>query len=288
MSELIFGCGYLGRRLASVRLKDNRQLFGVVSTVASMDDLCGLGIAPLQADLDQATLPNLPLQDSTIFYFIPPPKSGDIDSRVRRLIEEFEHQGQPRRIVYLSTTGVYGDCNGEWVTEERPVKPVAPRAKRRWDAERSFRAWHTRTGRELVILRVAGIYGPGKLPLERLRKGLPLVRAEESPWTNRVHIDDLVQICVAAMDKGTDGEVYNVSDGSPGTMIDYFSQIALLAGLPPPPAIPLAQAEHDLSAGMLSYMRESRRLDNSKIKQELGVTLLYPSINSGLPACFGK
>lgn len=271
-----------------MRLKDNRQLFGVVRTIASMADLSGLGIAPLQADLDHATLPNLPLQDSTIFYFMPPPKSGDIDSRVRRLIDEFEHQGQPRRVVYLSTTGVYGDCNGEWVTEERPVKPVALRAKRRWDAESSFRAWRTRTGRELVILRVVGIYGPGKLPLDRLRKGLPLVRAEESPWTNRVHIDDLVQICVAAMEKGADGAVYNVSDGSPGTMIDYFSQIAQLAGLPAPPAIPLAQAEQELSAGMLSYMRESRRLDNSKIKQDLGVTLLYPSIDSGLPACFGK
>lgn len=288
MSELIFGCGYLGRLVASQRLKDNQQLFGVVSTAASMDDLRGLGIAPLQVDLDQDMLPKLPLQDSTLFYFVPPPKLGDIDSRARLLISEFERLGHPRRIVYLSTTGVYGDCNGEWVTEDRPVNPAFPRAKRRWDAECRFQDWRAKTGRELVILRVAGIYGPGKLPLERLRKGLPLVRVEESPWTNRIHVDDLVQICVAAMDKGTDGAVYNVSDGAPGTMIDYFSLMAQLAGLPAPPAIPLAQAEQELSAGMLSYMRESRRLDNSKIKQELGVTVVHPSIESGLPACFGK
>ena len=191
-------------------------------------------------------------------------------------------------MIYLSTTGVYGDCKGEWVSEERPVKPEAARAKRRWDAESSFQDWRTNTGRELVILRVAGIYGPGKLPLERLRKGLPLVRKEESPWTNRIHIDDLVQACVAAGERGRDGEVYNVSDGSPGSMIDYFKLIAELAGLPAPPAISLAQADNELSKGMLSYMRESRRVDNSKMRRELGLSLIYPSMESGLPACFSK
>ncbi len=288
MPELIFGCGYLGRLLARHRLRDTRQVTGVVRTSSSIELLDGLGISSLQADLDQAVLPDLPLQDSSLFYFIPPPKSGYLDTRVRRLIAEFERQGDPQRIVYLSTTGVYGDCKGEWVTEDRPVNPVAPRAKRRWDAERTFLDWHIRTGRELVTLRVGGIYGPDKLPLERLLKGLPLVRPEESPWTNRIHVDDLVQICAAAMDKGLDGAVYNVSDGSPGTMIDYFRQIAEMAGLPAPPAISFAQAQHELSAGMLSYMQESRRLDNSKVIKELGISLIHPTLESGLSACFGK
>lgn len=288
MSELIFGCGYVGQRLAEHYVRGDRDLLGVVRTTTSLEVVRRLGVEALQADLDKPSLPELPLQDATLFYFIPPPKLGETDTRVRRLISEFERQGHPRRVIYLSTTGVYGDCKGEWVSEERPVKPEAARAKRRWDAESSFQDWRTNTGRELVILRVAGIYGPGKLPLERLRKGLPLVRKEESPWTNRIHIDDLVQACVAAGERGRDGEVYNVSDGSPGSMIDYFKLIAELAGLPAPPAISLAQADNELSKGMLSYMRESRRVDNSKMRRELGLSLIYPSMESGLPACFSK
>ena len=236
MPELIFGCGHLGRLVAAQRREANRESLGVVRTPASLERLQELGIGAMQADLDASDLPELPLENSTLFYFIPPPKTGDVDTRVRKLISEFERYGNPRRIVYLSTTGVYGDCKGEWVSEQHPVNPGVSRAKRRWDAECRFREWRSATGGELVILRVAGIYGPGKLPLERLRKGLPLVRAEESPWTNRIHITDLVQVCLAAMDRGGDGEVYNVSDGAPGTMIDYFTQIADLAGLPPPPA----------------------------------------------------
>jgi nucleoside-diphosphate-sugar epimerase len=288
MPEIIFGCGYLGRHVADHSQREGRDLAGVVRTNSSVEVLRELGIDALQADLDSEILPDLPLRDATLFYFIPPPKSGEIDSRVRRLISEFERQGNPRKVVYLSTTGVYGDCKGEWVTEEHPVNPVADRAKRRWDAECCFQEWRTKTGRELVVLRVAGIYGPGKLPLKRLRSNLPLVRATESPWTNRIHIDDLVQVCAAAMDRGRDGDVYNVSDGTPGAMIDYFGLIAELAGLPAPPEISLAQAEEQLSDGMLSYMRESRKVDNSKMKEELGVTLIHPSMESGLPACFSK
>jgi nucleoside-diphosphate-sugar epimerase len=288
MPELIFGCGYLGQQLAAHLLKRQRDSLGLVRTAASINQLRNLGVAALQVDLDSSVLPELPLQDATLFYFVPPPRSGDIDTRVRRLISEFKHQGDPKKVVYLSTTGVYGDCKGEWVTEEHAVNPIIPRAKRRWDAESSFQEWRTNRGRELVVLRVAGIYGPGKLPLERLRKNLPLVRAEESPWTNRIHIEDLVHICAAAMERGRDGAVYNVSDGSPGAMIDYFTLIADLAGLPKPPAISLAQAEEKLSAGMLSYMQESRRVDSSKLKDELGVSLIYPSMELGLPACFSK
>ncbi len=288
MPELIFGCGYLGRQVAVNRLREGRRSIGVVRKDASKELLDELGIASVQVDLDQAVLPELPLQDATLFYFIPPPKHGEIDTRARRLIAEFETQGQPKRVVYLSTSGVYGDCNGEWVTEERPVNPVVPRAKRRWDAECSFQEWRTNKGRELVILRVAGIYGPDKLPLERLRAGVPLVRAEDAPWTNRIHIDDLVQVCIAAMTRACDGAVYNVSDGSPRHMIDYFIKIAELANLPIPPAITLSEAETQLSTGMLSYMHESRRLANNKIRDELGVTLIHPSMESGLSSCFGK
>jgi len=284
--ELIIGCGYLGRAVAATRLERQGKPLGLVKSVTSGERLQGLGIEPVIADLDTPPLPDLPLQDSQIHYFAPPPRLGATDTRVRNLIAEFDRQGHPRRIVYLSTTGVYGDCGGEWVDEQRPVQPVVLRAKRRWDAESAFRDWRASGGGELVTLRVAGIYGPGKLPLARLRKGLPLVCEQESPWTNRIHASDLVQVCIAAMERGRDGEIYNVSDGHPGTMMDYFSRIADLAGLPRPPSISLAEAETELSPGMLSYMHESRRLDSRKIRKELGVILKYPTLESGLAACF--
>jgi nucleoside-diphosphate-sugar epimerase len=221
-----------------------------------------------------------------LFYIAPPSPEGVTDERLGNLINSFASQGGPRRIVYLSTTGVYGDCGGAWVDEGRTVQPVAPRARRRWNAEQRLRTWRDHDGGELVILRVAGIYGPGKLPLDRLRKRLPLIQESEAPFSNRIHIDDLVQVCVAAMERGGDGEIYNVSDGHPTTMTDYFSRLADQAGLPRPPLITLGEGDRQLSAGMMSYMRESRRLNNRKLREELGVELCYPDLESGLRACF--
>ncbi|MCP4995029.1 MAG: SDR family oxidoreductase [Gammaproteobacteria bacterium] len=284
MKLIIFGCGYLGSRLAQWRLQKGDEVVGIVRSGGSVERLQELAIVPLRADLDSDALPSIPLRDASVFYFAPPPREGEEDSRLRRLIAAFERQDSPRRLVYLSTTGVYGDCAGEWVDEKHPVNPVVPRAMRRWDAEQVLQQWRQRTGGELVILRVAGIYGPGKLPLDRLKRGVPMVQASEAPFTNRIHIDDLVQACSAAMDRGRDGEVYNLSDGQPGTMTDYFNQIADLAGLPRPPQIFLAEGEGQLSAGMMSYMRESRRLDNRKMLQELGVELKYPTLEQGLKA----
>ncbi len=166
------------------------------------------------------------------------------------------------------------------------MNPQADRARRRLDAEQALGAWSRGNGAQLVILRVAGIYGPGKLPLERLRQGLPVVRDAESPFTNRIHIRDLVQVCAAAMDRGVSGRVYHACDGHPGTMAEYFRRLAELAGLPSPPEISLDEAPQRLSPGMLSYMQESRRLSNRRITEELGVRLRYPSLESGLRACF--
>ena len=191
-------------------------------------------------------------------------------------------------MLYISTTSVYGDCQGEWVDEDRPLRPGTARARRRLDAENAWRAWSDASGGELVILRVPGIYGPGRLPLERLRERLPLVREEDSPWTNRVHAADLARICVEAMARGLSGEVYHASDGHPSTMTDYFNRIADLAGLDRPPSLPMAEAAEHLSAGTLSYMRESRRVSNRKLREELGIELLYPDLAAGLPACFAE
>ena len=292
-TTLILGCGYIGRRLARYYLGQGRVVLGVVRHAERADDLRAQGIPALAMDLGEDLgqvqggdeLARLPLEGAQVFHLAPPPEAGTIDRHTRNLVAAFDRFGHPSRLVYISTTGVYGDCGGDWVDEDRPVQPLADRALRRWDAEQTLRRWRAATGRVLVILRVAGIYGPGRLPLERIRAGLPLVRPEEAPWSNRIHAEDLVAACIAAMDRGTDGAVYNACDGHPSTMTDYFLQVADAAGLPRPPLIPLAEADGRLSAGMLSYLQESRRLSNRRLVEGLGVRLRYPSLSEGLPAC---
>jgi nucleoside-diphosphate-sugar epimerase len=284
---LIIGCGDLGRRVGAYYAVRGGTVTGAARGPASLALLPALGLLPLALDLDRP-LPPLPAAGAEVFYFAPPPDRGVEDPRMARVLAAFARDGQPRRLVYISTTGVYGDCAGAWVDETRPPRPGADRARRRLDAEQRLQAWGRAGGGEWVILRVAGIYGPGRLPLERIRQGLPLVRAGEAPFTNRIHLDDLVQVCIAAMERPVAGEVFNVSDGEPGTMAAYFDAVADRAGLPRPPKIPMAEAAARLSPGMLSYMRESRRLDNRRLRERLGVTLRYPDLQAGLTACFAE
>jgi nucleoside-diphosphate-sugar epimerase len=286
-SMLIIGCGYMGQRVIA-RLSDPGQVTGLVRSSATAAQITALGAHAVRADLDQPPLPPLPSRAAQVLYLAPPPAHGAADPRMAAFLQATARDGEPARIVYVSTTGVYGDCDGAWVDETWPARPAVDRARRRWDAEQQLRAWRERSGGELVILRVAGIYGPGKLPLARLQKGLPMIPEASAPWTNRIHADDLVTVLLAAQQRGRDGEIYNVCDGQPGNMADYFNQVADLAGLPRPPVIDLQQAEQQLSAGLLSYLAESRRLSNRKLLQELGITLRYPGLDSGLPACFDE
>lgn len=289
-TTVILGCGYIGRRLAHHYLDRGGAVVGVTRSAQSAAALRTEGIPALVLDLAQDLgaddLAALPLVGTQVFHLAPPPESGTLDLHTRHLIAAFAQAGDPSRVVYISTTGVYGDCGGAWVDEDRPAHPQADRALRRRDAEQTLGRWRTSTGSALVTLRVAGIYGPGRLPLERIRAGLPLVQPEEAPWSNRIHADDLVAACIAAMDRGADGAVYNACDGDPSTMTDYFFQVADAAGLPRPPVIPLAKAEGAVSAGMLSYLRESRRLSNRRLVEGLGVKLRYPTLTQGLPSCF--
>lgn len=284
---LIIGCGYMGLRVIARQTHPSR-ITGLVRSNDSASTLLAHGAQPLQADLDLATLPPLPSTDAAVLYLAPPPAQGTTDSRMKHFLAATARDGEPRRIVYISTTGVYGDCDGQWVDETWPARPQVDRALRRWDAEQQLRDWRARSGGELVILRVAGIYGPGKLPLARLHKGLPMIPEADAPWTNRIHADDLATVLLAALAHGRDGEVYNVSDGHPGNMVDYFNQVADLAELPRPPVISLTEAQRQLSAGLLSYLAESRRLSNQKMLKELSITLRYPSLAQGLPACFDR
>ncbi len=283
-NALIVGCGYLGCRLAG-QLPAGR-VTGLVRSAAGVERLERQGIIPLRCDLTHEVGQSLPTEGADVWYLAPPPRTGVEDSHLRHFLEALDDSGQPRRMVLISTTGVYGDCGGQWVDESRPPAPVADRARRRLDAEQQLQRWGERSGREWVILRVAGIYGPGKLPLERLREGRPMVAEQDAPWTNRIHADDLVQVCLAAMSRGRNGGIYNVTDGSPGNMADYFNRVADMAGLPRPPVIDLDMADDSLSAGMRSYLAESRRIDNSRMLRELGVSLRYPDMDSGLRACF--
>ena len=282
---LIVGCGYIGRRLAA-RLPG--PVTGLVRSGASEERLWQEGIIPLCCDLEQEVTSPLPTRNAHVWYLAPPPRAGTRDTHLRHFLQALEHSGQPRRLVLISTTGVYGDCQGAWVDESRPPAPVADRARRRLDAEQQLQRWGEETGGEWVILRVAGIYGPGKLPLKRLREGRPMVAEKDAPWTNRIHADDLVQVCLAAMSRGRSGAIYNVTDGRPGNMADYFNRVADMAGLPRPPVIDLDAAGDNLSAGMRSYLAESRRIDNSRMLRELGVSLRYPDLESGLKACFAR
>lgn len=280
---LIVGCGAIGRRVAALCQAEGQSVTGLVQRAASAAQLQATGVRPWQADLDAAaTLASGQFAGRQIYYFAPPPAPGETDPRMANFLATIVDDDLPQRIVYISTTGVYGNCGGAWITEAQPVNPRSARGKRRLDAENSLRVGSARTGVPVVILRVPGIYGPGRLPLERLKKSLPVLREEEAPYSNRIHAEDLARICVAAMQRGIPGAVYNVADNQPTTMSHYFNQIADASGLPRPPAVSLAEARTALTPAMLSFIEESRRIDNRKLREELGVKLLYPDLASGL------
>jgi nucleoside-diphosphate-sugar epimerase len=203
-------------------------------------------------------------------------------------VQALRLQGVPRRLVYLSTTGVYGDCGGEWVDESRPVAPKVPRARRRWHAEQTLRSWSDASGCELIVLRVAGFYGPGRLPLERLKQHLPLVREEEAPFTNRIHVDDLATACLRAARLPMQSGIFNVSDGCHWSRTEFFARVAREAGLPVPPRLAAAEVKARLSELAWSFIAESRRIDNRRMRERLGVRLRYPDPADGIAASLAE
>lgn len=286
---LIAGCGGIGERVAGLERAAGRRVAGLARSEASARRLRAAGIQPITADLDMpASLCNFPVRDALIYYFAPPPGKGVTDPRMEAFVSVLDASGLPTRVVLISTTGVYGDCRGEWVTEDRPPNPQADRARRRLATETVLRRWSEKSGVPIVILRVPGIYGRGYLPVERLRAGEPVLREEESPFSNRIHADDLAQVCFHAGHHANPGTLYNVSDGHPTTMTDFFYRVADALGIPRPPAITLEQARRQLGEGMLSYLAESKRIDNRRLREELGVELMYPDLAAGLPSCFDR
>jgi nucleoside-diphosphate-sugar epimerase len=275
---LIIGCGDIGLRVGALLLADGQAVRGQVRSAASADTLAEAGIDALRRDLDA---PSVDDGAECVFWFAPPPASGTTDPRLRNWLAA----NRPKRIVYISTTGVYGDCEGRWIDESESLKPQTDRGRRRLDAERALAEHADAHGTETVILRVPGIYGPGRLPIARLQAGHAVIDERESPPTNRIHADDLAQAAVAAMRRGVSGSAYNVSDGSPTTMTDYFCRCAALLGLPEPQRVSLAEANHTFTPAMLSFLEESKRLVTDRMRSELGVTPRYPDLATGLPSC---
>lgn len=281
----IVGCGDIGRRVGRLESLAGRSVAALARSDAQATLLSELGFEVVRGDLDRRdSLHRHPLEPEVLYYFAPPPPDGQTDTRLMHFLDSLHHAEFPGRVVYISTSGVYGDCHGEWVTEDRPLHPRSDRARRRMAAENLIKDWCEPRAIPFVLLRVPGIYGPGRLPVDRIRRSVPVICAEESPCSNRIHADDLAAACFAAARRGESGRAYNISDGHPSTMTDYFFQIADAFGLPRPPEIRMDEARKMLTPGMLSFLEESRRLDNRRMLSELGVRLRYPDLESGLKA----
>ncbi|MCK4744020.1 MAG: SDR family oxidoreductase [Sulfuriflexus sp.] len=281
----IIGCGDIGRRVAALYQHEGAKIAGMVHSKSSVEALSGLGIAPIQANLDDTdTLRGSRYQDNLVFYFAPPPRIGERDTRMANWLSSLEANNLPNKVVLISTTAVYGDSAGEWITELSPTTPGTDRGLRRLDAEQQLKQWADANDVGFVILRVPGIYGSGRLPRERLEKGLPVLNEAECGFTNRIHSDDLAMICVAAAKQEKSAEVFNVSDGHPSTMTDWFNQVADFLKLPRPPQVSMQEAEAVMTAGMLSYLKESRRIDNSKMLNDLDISLEFETIKKGIAA----
>lgn len=280
---LIIGCGDIGLRVA--RRYAAASVTGVVRSKQRAAELRANGLAAQTLDLDvPSAAAQLRAGGTRCFYFAPPPGVGDTDTRVAAVCAALDGTNRPEKVVYISTSAVYGDCAGGWIDESAPLKPGTARGRRRLDAESRWFDWGDRQGVPVVTLRVPGIYGPGRAPLERLKQGLPVLSEQDAPFTNRIHADDLASVCVAAMRHGRGGQAYNVADGHPTTMTDYFNRVADAFGLPRPPVVDRSAAEQALTPAMLSFLSESKRLVNRKMLDELRVSLAYPDLSVGLAA----
>ena len=273
---LIIGCGDVGERLVR-RYHRQARFMALTRSLAGAARLRALGVMPFLGDLDRPdTLRNLPDADG-IFHFAPPPAEGRHDSRTRHLLQALSRRGAPEHLVYISTSGVYGDCSGSWVRESRPTAPVNDRAVRRVDAERQLRTWGSRHRVRVSLLRAPGIYAADRLPLERIRRGTPALVTADDSYTNHIHADDLARLAWITLFRGRPQRIYHAVDAQPMKMADWFDSCADTFDLPRPPRVTRAEAEGVLSEALLSFLRESRQLSNARTTQELRFRYLYPT-----------
>ena len=266
---LIVGCGDVGLRIVS-RVRDRWRVLALTSSASRLPQLRAAGVVPLVGNLDDATsLRRLRSLAPWLIHLAPPPERGSTDPRTRRLANRMR---AVKRAVYISTTGVYGDRGGAWLDETAQPRPASERGGRRLDAEQQMRALGA------AVLRVPGIYAHDRLPLERLRAGAPALRAEDDVFTSHIHADDLARISLAALLRGRGARVYHAVDDSALKMGEYFDAVADACGLPRPPRLPREQLRATVSPMMYSFMAESRRLGNARLKKELRVRLRWPTV----------
>jgi nucleoside-diphosphate-sugar epimerase len=282
---LIVGCGDVGLRVLRY-LGPHWRVIALTSTPARREALRAAGAEPLLGDLDDpGTLWRLGALADAVLHLAPPPGLGQTDPRTAALLRALARGGRVRRLVYASTTGVYGDCGGARVDETRLLAPQTDRARRRVDAEVHLRHFGRATGCAVTLLRVPGIYAldrPGGDPRERVRRGTPVLCRPDDVHTNHIHADDLARACIRALHIGKPQRVVNVCDRSDLMMGDYFDLVADLWDLPRPPRLSRAEAAAQLSPVVMSFLSESRRMDNRRLEKELRLVLKHPTAREGL------
>ena len=294
---LIVGCGDVGQRLAAQLVERHRadriRLIGVVRSQASAEQLRNAGIKTLVADLaHRSSARRLSALAEWMAMLAPPPNSGSRDTHSQKLLAALAQKrltqvarDTTRRWTYVSTTGVYGDTAGARFDETRPIAPASARAIRRADAELQFRHAARSGSAHVAIVRSPGIYAQNRLPLERLRDGMPALHAEHDVYTNRIHADDLAHACWLALFRGRTSRIYHAVDDSDLKMGDYFDMVADAFNLPRPPRVSRDELRTLVTPMMLSFMSESRRLLNRRLHQELRCRLRYPDVTATLAAC---
>jgi len=288
---LIVGCGDVGLRVVR-ELRGRLDVIALTSSPARCEALRAAGVRPVVGDLDAPrTLARLAGLADAVLYLAPPPPTGRGDPRLGALLAALALRRLPRRFVYASTTGVYGDCGGALVDETRAVNPATDRARRRVDAERRVRSWARATGVRASVLRIPGIYAldrEGGRPQDRLLRGTPSLRAEDDVVTNHIHADDLARACIAALWRGRPQRVVQVRDESDAKTGDYYDLVADLCGLARPVRVARADAATQFSAAQWSFLNESRRLRADRMRRELRLTLRWPTVRECLLAALAE
>ncbi len=275
---LLIGCGDVALRTADL-LHPKVRLYGLTRRAEDAPRLRTHGVVPIVGDLDLlSSLSRLRAAPFAVLHFAPPPSEGRDDPRTQKLLAALTRaRSIPQRFVYVSTSGVYGDCAGARVTEVRPRRAQTPRARRRVAAEDRLRNWAMRHGVTLAILRAPGIYADTRLPLDRIKHGTPVLADEDDVFTNHIHAADLARATVAALFRAKPNRAYNVTDDAELKMGGWFDAVADAFHLPRPPRVSWDEAERRLAPMLLSFMSESRRLSNTRMKRELRMRLLYPN-----------
>lgn len=286
-SLLIIGCGDVGLRVLRT-LGAHWRVLVLTSTPARVPALRAAGAVPLVGDLDDpATLGRLGALADHVLHLAPPPGAGHTDPRTAALARALWRGGRTQHLVYGSTSGVYGDCAGACIDETRAVAPATDRARRRVDAEARLRHFGRAAGCTVTVLRIPGIYALDRVggdPRERLRRGLPVLQPQHDVYTNHVHADDLARACIAALLRGRPQRVVHACDDGALKMGDHYDLVADLSDLPRPPRVAREAAVQQLGPMAMSFLGESRRLANTRLKRELRLRLRYPTVREALQA----